>query len=268
MVASGLTVEITPSQSAFFAGDSDLFTATITFKNSSPALSTSAHAAQSQPHLPLSPQRSNRQNGRGNPASSSHIALAEYATSHLDQDDVPPSPFFGASKSGQFKQSDFNSNDPRDYSDAGGALPTPQSATFAPDPPSRNVSGQHAASSENIHSKSTPILPTRKGLIGKPIGPVPPTVISSHARRMSSGTTGIHAGNRKPNSLSSHFRAQSMAVSSPDLFDMKTEYIKPRSTNSRLSGGTSVEDNATSSNGNFLFLPAFRAVLTHESSVE
>ena len=249
MVASGLTVEITPSQSAFFAGDSDVFSATITFTNSAPPIPTSSQATHSQPHLPLSPQRSNQRNGRGHPASSSHIALAEYATSHLDQDDVPPSPFFGAANAGQFEKSDFGTNDPRDHSDPGGALPTPQSASFAPYPPSRAVSGQLGASSESANSRSTPALPTRKGLIGKPVGPIVSPVSMSHARRMSSGGPGIYAGTRKPNSLSSHFRAQSMAVSSPDLFDMESEYIKPRSTSSRLAAGSLVEDSATRQNG-------------------
>lgn len=227
---SRLTVTVTPSQSAFFAGE--LFTASITFSNPAPpAPSPTLHTLHSLSHLPLrspaliSPRK--EQGGRWDrPPSSSHIGLAEYATSHLDSDEVPPSPFFCGNGHGTFGDGTPGASNGRKTSvDAGGgtggggALATPLSAAFGPLPTPRSLSGQHSPAS-TFASSSKPVLPTRKGLIGTPVVLQPAPPVAKHGRRMSSGGVGIYGtALRKP---VSHGRAQSMAVSSPDLLERES----------------------------------------------
>ncbi|GAA6003982.1 hypothetical protein JCM10207_006497 [Rhodosporidiobolus poonsookiae] len=220
----GLRVTVSPSASAFFAGE--LFTATITFTNAHPPPAPTPHAGAfaSQQHYPhtagtgtprdwrnVSPAYS-----RSRPPSASHLGLPDYATQHLDTDEIPASPSLRSTSGNQLsslasastshlpsptaQRPAFNST----YS--GSALPTPQSASFAVPPTlqSRSASGSGAP--------AQPSLPTRKGLIGKPIPQEPPKPPGG----------GLYAGGpRRPGGaaalLRGHSRAQSMAVSSPDL---------------------------------------------------
>ncbi|GAA5927422.1 hypothetical protein JCM1841_000467 [Sporobolomyces salmonicolor] len=226
----GLVVTVSPDASAFFAGE--VYTATITFTNSHPPSPPTPHCsafASQQQHsrtsssvLPSSWCNPPPQAGRSRPPSASHLGLAEYATEHLNSDEVPPSPYFG-STSGTFPAnptSAVSSITPRSPSNSprrpafsstlsGGALPTPQSASFAPlpGPSSRSVSGIAGS----IASTSKTTLPARKGLIGKPPPKSPPKT---------GGGGGLYAGGpRRPGGglLRGHGRAQSMAVSTPDL---------------------------------------------------
>lgn len=220
---SGLVVTVNPGSSAFFAGE--IFTATITFANASlpdPAIS---------PAPPLPPSAASLgYNARNRRPSASHQGLAEYATSNLDQDGVPPSPAFG-STSGNWQRAASAGNlslspnasqgaPPRRPSFAstlsGGALPTPKSASFGPTPiPSfsnnRSVTGGLGSGVGGVDEKGKP-LPTRKGLIGKPI-PLAPPVIDRKP-----GGGGLYSGGpRRPGGARGHGRSQSLAFSSPDL---------------------------------------------------
>lgn len=96
-LTSNLTVTVTPTQSAFFAGE--LFTAQITFTN------THLPASLLPRHSPTTTRRpsSSSANGGGHPNarpfSASQANLSEYATDHLDQDPdrLPASPYYGIS---------------------------------------------------------------------------------------------------------------------------------------------------------------------------
>ncbi|GAA5905540.1 hypothetical protein JCM5296_000389 [Sporobolomyces johnsonii] len=226
----GLVVTVSPAASAFFAGE--VYTATITFTNShSPSpptphrtsfASQPQHSRTSSTVIPSSWRNPPAQAGRSRPPSASHLGLAEYATEHLNSDEVPPSPYFG-STSGTFPANPTSavssttphspSNSPRrpafNSTLSGGALPTPQSPSFAPlpGPFNRSVSGMAGP----VASTSKTTLPARKGLIGKPPPKSPPRT---------SGGGGLYAGGpRRPGGglLRGHGRAQSMAVSTPDL---------------------------------------------------
>lgn len=207
----GLRVTVTPSQSAFFAGE--IFSATISFSNPSPQPQPqpTLHSLHSLSHLPT-PKRLPLH--RQKPPSASHLGLAEYASSHLDSDEVPPSPFIGSSQ-------DAFSGEPRPFAPpqtptlppertstistaSGGALPTPISASFTNNNPLsyRSVSGTNSPATS---SKSN--LPGRKGLIGKPL------LAIEKERKLNGGSGGLYSsGPRRP-----HGRTQSLAVSSPDL---------------------------------------------------
>ncbi|ORY75976.1 Rgp1-domain-containing protein [Leucosporidium creatinivorum] len=222
---SGLVVTVNPGSSAFFAGE--VFTATITFANASP---TDPATTPAPPPAPSA--ASLGYNARNRPPSASHQGLAEYTTGHLDQDGVPPSPAFG-STSGNWQRAASAGNPttspnasqgapPRRPSFAstlsGGALPTPKSANFGPTPippPSttanRSVTGGLGSGAVGVDEKGKP-LPTRKGLIGKPIPLAPPVV----DRKPSGG--GLYGGGpRRPGGARGHGRTQSLAFSSPDL---------------------------------------------------
>ncbi|KAI5478593.1 Rgp1 family protein [Pseudohyphozyma bogoriensis] len=238
---SGLVVRITPSQSAFFAGET--FAATITFTNPAPAVAApSLHALHSLSHLPSQPRTANpagpsssrappQPAPRPRPANASHLGLAEYASSHLDSDEVPPSPFIGSSGFGDISGDSSNDKTPpsglapvsaRESTPAssGGALPTPKSATFNPAPPPTNNHPYRSFSNANspVASTSKAALPTRKGLIGKPIAA---PKAQDAGRRGPGGSNGIYgSGPRRPGDfVRAHGRSQSMATSSPDLLE-------------------------------------------------
>ncbi|GAA5941573.1 Rgp1p [Sporobolomyces koalae] len=229
MKQAGLVVTVKPSASAYFAGEQ--FTATITFTNSHPAAARDRTTEPPPPPYPshsrsastASLSRSLSKNGtalRSRPPNASHLGLAEYATDHLDSDEVPPSPFFG-STSGQFQ-----------------ALPDSPNGRYAasnsPKRPSFGSSLSHAPSSRSFsnHSSSNPVaststaaapIPIRKGLVGKPPAPEPTNLLSKVA---AGGGGGLYAGGpRRPGGLlrTSHGRTQSLAVnSSPDLLATST----------------------------------------------
>ncbi|GAA6063717.1 hypothetical protein JCM10212_001828 [Sporobolomyces blumeae] len=218
----GLVVTVSPSSSAYFAGE--VFDATITFTNSHPAASSpsagppppptsSGHARTASTVTPQSwNSRSGPQGIRNRPPNASHLGLAEYATGHLHSDEVPPSPFFG-STSGQFQPLASTSN---------GALPSPNGSPRRPQfgtslshtspssTPNRSVS---TATNLNV-STSRDGVPTRKGLIGKSMPPSAPVPL---AARLGGGL--YSGGPRRPGAFArgGHGRAQSMAASSPDL---------------------------------------------------
>ncbi|KAM0756310.1 Rgp1-domain-containing protein [Meredithblackwellia eburnea MCA 4105] len=265
---SGLVVHITPSQSAFFAGE--VFSATIKFSNPAPpqppppsvhqlhSLSTLSLAgprtaglpSQTQ-RVPSAPSRTNGSYDRSRPPSASHLGLAEYASSHLDSDEVPPSPFIGSPSA--FKSeppppltvpSTLNNSRETTISTAsGGALPTPKSATFNPSVYTRSAS----TAGSPVASTSRTNLPTRKGLIGKPLSkPMSPIV----ERKMSGGLSGggiYPGGPRRPgmDGVRGHGRTQSLASSSPDLLESSPPMASttPKTHGrSRLGGSMAVEN--------------------------
>lgn len=213
---SGLVVTVTPLQSAFFAGE--LFSATVTLSNPAPVVATaptlhSLHslASLSLPRtaIPSSPSawsKAQTPSSRQRPPSASHLGLAEYATNHLDSDEIPPSPFIGSGAGGINGR--YGGSSPSVE-----ALPTPNSADF--EPSFRSLSGTHTP----VASTSKAAVPTRKGLIGTAL-PVPSTF-----ERRNSGSGIYRGGPRKPGG---HGRAQSMAVSSPDLLVGTTDVQSQR----------------------------------------
>jgi hypothetical protein len=209
-------VTVTPLQSAFFAGE--LFSATVTLSNPAPVVATaptlhSLHslASLSLPRtaIPSSPSawsKAQTPSSRQRPPSASHLGLAEYATNHLDSDEIPPSPFIGSGAGGINGR--YGGSSPSVE-----ALPTPNSADF--EPSFRSLSGTHTP----VASTSKAAVPTRKGLIGTAL-PVPSTF-----ERRNSGSGIYRGGPRKPGG---HGRAQSMAVSSPDLLVGTTDVQSQR----------------------------------------
>lgn len=214
----GFTVTVTPSQSAFFAGE--LFSATITLSNPAPIVAPPSRASTS--NLFASPPKTalpapgvwrdsilnNPGNARKRPPSASHIGLAEYATNNLDSDEVPESPYIGgANSTGTFSPQASTS---RATSLAGVSAAPPDSSIPKPstpfgllNPAHRSVSGFGGLNGEASTSK--PNLPSRKGLIGKPLV----------ADRGPSGG-GLYDGPRRP-LAGKHGRSQSTVVSNPDL---------------------------------------------------
>ncbi|GAA5867750.1 hypothetical protein JCM8547_005222 [Rhodosporidiobolus lusitaniae] len=209
----GLVVTVSPSASAFFAGE--LFTATITLTNSFAPPPPQASSFAPQPYrsasgaAPSSWKTLTPQSSRIRPTNASHSNLADYAGS-------PSSPYspagYGqrtptsAPASASTSQLPSPSSTPRrapfDHVNTGNALPSPHSAALAsPSSPSRPSP-----------SPDRP-LPTRKGLIGKPPAPDPPRAV---------GAALYAGGPRRPGGglLRGHARTQSMAVSStPDLLN-------------------------------------------------
>ncbi|KAK4703418.1 RAB6A-GEF complex partner protein 2, partial [Phenoliferia sp. Uapishka_3] len=253
--SASLLVTITPSQSAFFAGE--LFAATITFANPArpvtlpaPTPSSNRTPRTAGPTTQAAPKPpSNVNASRQRPPSASHLGLAEYASSHLDTDEIPASPFIGNS-SGAFK-----SEHPPPLAIAtapllressisttsGGALKTPQSATFLP----------HLYSQRSVSTTASPVastsrmsLPTRKGLIGKPLPN--PTI---ERNRLAGG--GLYGGGpRRPGDAPrAHGRTQSMAVSSPDLLESTSNGLPPNKTHGRSRLGGSMAVGGSSAHG-------------------
>ncbi|GAA6000577.1 uncharacterized protein JCM10292_000493 [Rhodotorula paludigena] len=240
--APGLSVTVSPSASAFFAGE--LFTATVTFRNTHPPAPPHPPPGPHPPHgLAPAPARTP---GHGRTASSfppgawqrppttppSNRTRTSQVPGYFDSAVAPADtspygsalhPSLGAAAStSQLSPTPAprrSPNPPSAYS--GGALDTPQSATFSlpppPYPPSRTPS---FASSSSAGPGGAP-LPTRKGLIGKPAAPAAP---AAEARSPAGGSGGLYPGGpRRPGGLlrggaaGGHGRAQSMAVSSPNL---------------------------------------------------
>lgn len=235
-------VTVNPGSSAFFAGE--VFTATITFANASPVYPAS---------VPPTPSTSAASplgyNARNRPPSASHQVPAEYATSSLEHDGVPPSPAFG-STSGNWGRSVSASSTPPEgippppshsrrpsfvSQISGGALSTTKTVNAPPLPSpnaiNRSVTGGLGAGAALAGSeeKAKP-LPTRKGLIGKPIPLAPPVV----ARKSMAG--GLYGGPRRPGAPRGHARSQSMAVSSPELVGNGGGPMQDRSVSAREPG--------------------------------
>ncbi|GAA5898453.1 hypothetical protein JCM6882_007779 [Rhodosporidiobolus microsporus] len=205
----GLVVTVSPSASAFFAGE--LFTATITFTNSHPPPTPHGDAFASSPqqprtasgNVPSSWRTLTPTSGRSRPPSASHIGLADYATQHLNTDEVPPSPYLRSSSGGHFPATALASASTSQL-----PSPSPSRPTFSAAPPSPHA--PPSSPSKRSAAGQAP-LPTRKGLIGKqPAAKEPPKPVGG----------GLYSGGpRRPGGglLRGHGRAQSMAVSSPDL---------------------------------------------------
>ena len=226
----GLVVKVSPSASAYFAGEQ--FTAHITFTNTHPA-PPSPSPSSFPPALPPYSSHSRTTStslgkGRNRPPNASHLGLAEYSTNGLNSDEIPPSPFFG-STSGQFQphpqpqiEPSSSSSSPLNHSRNFSQNNSPKRPNFTSNPLNRSISSSTSPSASPSTSKTTQQLPTRKGLIGKPPSLVPPS--SSLPPRGPGG--GLYSGGpRRPGGLlrsgsgsGGHGRAQSMAISSsPDL---------------------------------------------------
>ncbi|BGP42252.1 Golgi membrane exchange factor (Ric1p-Rgp1p) subunit [Rhodotorula kratochvilovae] len=202
----GLSVTVTPSASAFFAGE--LFTATITLRNTLP------------PAAPLGPPH-----GAPSPAHAyAHARTASSVTpSSWQRPPVTPQrhPTGGTGAAGYFDPPASAQPSPH-----GSALHPSLSAAasastshLSPSPSARRALPSPLARSPGPSSPSSAPaqgapLPTRKGLIGKPPSTPEP-------RAAPAGLYG--GGPRRPGVLGSagsgrgHARAQSMAASSPDL---------------------------------------------------
>ena len=230
----GLKVTVTPSQSAFFAGE--LFTATITFSNPAPSSNeTSLHTLPSVSDLTLRSsdhlkQDSNwAQNDGSLSAGNRNIGSISAGANQGEGN-----PFYQQLNESKVTSSiDLYSGEDYDSllgmvgEGSGNAIETPLSAAFnlSQNPIPRSVSGR--LPSATIASSSKPTLPTRRGLIGKPlpIAVAPPT-LSNHSRRVSSAGNGIYNTPRKPSAGQLHTRSQSMAVSSPNLLERELSFVK------------------------------------------
>jgi hypothetical protein len=206
----GLVVTVSPNSSAYFAGE--VFTATVTLTNSytpPPPPPQAGTFASQQQHYPRSPSGTSQRtvtptSYRNRPPSGNQ---AEYGTQHLDGGELPASPYLrtpsgpsyaSASTSQLPSPSTPPRRNPYDNTLTGHALATPHSAAFTN--PSSPIRG----------STSDRPLPMRRGLIGKPIAKEPPKAVGG----------ALYAGGpRRPGGglLRGHGRAQSMAISSPDL---------------------------------------------------
>ncbi|GAA5823189.1 hypothetical protein JCM11251_007517 [Rhodosporidiobolus azoricus] len=207
----GLVVTVSPSASAYFAGE--LFTATITFTNSYSSPTPPAAPPQQPLRAPSGNVPSSWRNltptggSRKRPPSASHIGLADYATQHLISDNVPPSPYLRSSSGGNFPATALASASTSQL-----PSPSPSRPTFKGALPHPLSPAGYPSSPSKLSAAGQAPLPTRRGLIGKQPAKEPPKVagggLYAAGPRRPGGTGGLLRG---------HGRAQSMAISSPDL---------------------------------------------------
>ncbi|GAA5974982.1 hypothetical protein JCM11641_006789 [Rhodosporidiobolus odoratus] len=195
----GLTVTVSPGASAYFAGE--VFTATITLTNAftpppppsppPPTTPSASHSRTPSTALPSTWRTLTPTSSRTRPPSAAHPHQAEQST------ELPISPYFA------------NQHDP--YSPSASAS-TSQLYSLPTRPSATSTNSRNALPTPQSASPSGRSLPTRKGLIGKAMAKEP-------SRALGSGG-GLYAeGPRRPGGglLRGHGRAQSMAVSSPNL---------------------------------------------------
>ena len=229
MSFDGLLVTVTPSQSAFFAGE--LFLATVTFSNPAPKQPAPPARAASHQFGPPVPVRTSGAPHGAQSAPARGPAHGGFGYGQDVQDQLPrgggvvgPGLNDGVSESqvGGPRAGPSHSHPapPAESTYHRGQPATPTSTTShnphllnqpgsASGPLLRSVSGLATAPSTPSTSKAK--LPTRKGLIGQPL--VPPASLASPSR-----APGIYNGvPRRPGGARAHSRSQSMAVSSPDL---------------------------------------------------
>ncbi|GAA5843084.1 hypothetical protein JCM9279_001856 [Rhodotorula babjevae] len=222
--SGGLSVSVSPGASAFFAGE--LFTATVTLRNTLPPSTTRPPPSTSSPAPPHAP--------RPPPPRQAHAGHARAASSVTPSSwQRPPiTPQRNRSSAGYFDSVDPASPSSARPSPHGSALhpslsaaasastshlPSPASPTGARRTTS-SYSPSLAAPSPSSSAAADPALPTRKGLIGT-------APASAHPGPGAPGAgpgAGLYAnGPRRPGMFGAagrgHARAQSMAVSSPDL---------------------------------------------------
>jgi hypothetical protein len=216
-----LSVTVTPSQSAFFAGE--LFTAQITFTNSAlpaPAFDYGNYypsRVNPEPDTVTSGGRRSSLVRRDRPQSSS-TNLAEYASNRLDRGDQPISMYRVAESVGSISGSRRSSSSGpsasvedltfsrRQYetSETGGALPNPDSRAVTRDGTQSSVQLPTAIPRSSF--------PPRKGLIGKPLAPSRPSAASRDAL----------LDNNRDLRGAAHSRSKSNAVSNPDFANNRT----------------------------------------------
>ncbi|KAK4057024.1 Golgi membrane exchange factor (Ric1p-Rgp1p) subunit [Microbotryomycetes sp. JL221] len=237
----GLVVNVEPGASAFFAGE--VFTATITFKNTHPQVQA---VSVTQDPLSLPPGLNKGPYGNPRAASSS-------SSSSLTAAAPPPpiattatwsrNPSASSSSSSTVQRVQTHSRRPSFQSSTNLLAPTSshaksQSSFFGfgggssshtrtqPNMTNRSVSSvlpSSAASTSGgtgIDNTTLPEFPTRKGLIGRPLPPAP--VVEPAINRSINGL--YSGGPRRPGRANngsglgnSHTRSQSMAMSSPNL---------------------------------------------------
>ncbi|KAK4052398.1 Golgi membrane exchange factor (Ric1p-Rgp1p) subunit [Microbotryomycetes sp. JL201] len=234
----GLAVSVQPGASAFFAGE--VFTATITFKNTSPP------SARDPLSLPPGSHRG--------PYASSSFAASDSTAA--------PSQGHGSEGTATFTQGRTDINDQQEKwgrsisttSSSGGSTTTERLASHSRRPSFASASSLNLATAATHKSQpsffgfasSTPSngttnrsvtsilprsgekakpFPTRKGLIGRPLPPAPVAEPKRPA-------TGLYSGGpRRPGAGANvHARSQSMAFSSPDLINgsARTDELSPK----------------------------------------
>ncbi|GAA6046285.1 hypothetical protein NBRC10513_002275 [Rhodotorula toruloides] len=221
----GLSVTVSPSASAFFAGE--VFTATITFRNTHPPVPEPS--TSTTPH-PSSPAQRSPYASPGHARTASSVQLGSWRTSanqagpgrdawpRQNQSPASPPSFGRTASSGHVSHPSLSAAASASTTDLVSPPTSPRRPVFSstsstgslrPPPSTTNSPSSPSASS------SAPSLPTRKGLIGKT--PPPPPTLSLAVPPSRGG--GLYAnGPRRPELLGGgHARAQSMAVSSPDL---------------------------------------------------
>ncbi|GAA5891322.1 hypothetical protein JCM8208_002585 [Rhodotorula glutinis] len=222
--SGGLSVSVSPGASAFFAGE--LFTATVTLRNTLPPSAPRPPPSTSSPAPPHAPRPPPpRQAHAGHARAASSVTSSSWQRPPVTpQRDGPSTGYFdspGPSSSSPARPSPHGSALHPSLSAAAASastshLPSPTSPTGARRTTS-SYSPSFAAASPSS-SLADPALPTRKGLIGTAPTPAPPVGGAPGA----GPGAGLYAnGPRRPGMFGAagrgHARAQSMAVSSPDL---------------------------------------------------
>ncbi|KPV73591.1 uncharacterized protein RHOBADRAFT_54795 [Rhodotorula graminis WP1] len=221
--SGGLSVSVSPGASAFFAGE--LFTATVTLRNTLPPSTPRPPPSTSSPAPPHAPRPPPpRQAHAGHARAASSVTPSSWQRPPLtpQRDRSSPGYFDSAGPSSSpARASPHGSTLHPSLSAAASAstshLPSPTSPTAA-----RRITSAYSPSLAPAASPSSaladPALPTRKGLIG-----TAPTSAPASGGALGAGPgAGLYAnGPRRPGMLGAagrgHARAQSMAVSSPDL---------------------------------------------------
>ena len=222
--SGGLSVSVSPGASAFFAGE--LFTTTVTLRNTLPPSAPRPPPSTSSPAPPHAPRPPPpRQAHAGHARAASSVTPSSWQRPPLTpQRDRPSAGYFDSvdpSSSSSARPSPHGSALHPSLSAAASAStshpPSPASPTAARRTTS-SYSPSLAVASPSI-SSADPALPTRKGLIGTAPAPAP---LAGGAPGAGPGA-GLYAnGPRRPGMFGAaagrgHARAQSMAVSSPDL---------------------------------------------------
>lgn len=247
-IDAGLSVTVSPSASAFFAGE--VFTATITFRNTAPPvpsapLADSGRGQHITPHPPRPTNNGPYSHGKGHARAASTAALSNWTgqagrgAGGLAAGDLLSTPPRGAASSygvtspletPPFGRTVSSGHAPHPSLSAASAsvphLPlTASPSTYSPHRPRPSLNGDSSSYGPAPQSPSRgsfappPFgssdpssfaeLPPRKGLVGRPAAPVPEPPVA--------GSSGLYSdGPRRPGARAvGHARTQSMAVGAP-----------------------------------------------------
>ncbi|KAM0790676.1 hypothetical protein ACM66B_004535 [Microbotryomycetes sp. NB124-2] len=261
----GLVVNVEPGASAFFAGE--VFTATITFKNTCPV--------STRDPLSLPPGSHRGPYGQATSSATDSTATLESSLRH-GSDGHAQVRINSRHQSDQWGRSTSNASSsggerPASHSRrpsfasasslnlATTATPKSQSSFFgtATSPASNGTTNRSVTSVLPPSIEKTKSFPNRKGLIGRPLPPAPVAESKRSANGLYSG------GPRRPGAVANaHARSQSMAFSSPDLVNGSSAHADEPSLTKTLAQKAHQRNRL----GGSMAAPQLAAALTSKSS--